>query len=206
MTRVAEASFGRDANRVLVLPTSMCYYAAPFLVWERQNTRTASKARHIISPFLFTSSKEASMEVGGTRSTWVEIHGSSHGGGGGSFHCFYQLQLPQLYSVEASMKFHIPYILPLTSTSTTNFRLLPHDSHKGPPTSVRSTSFGYSANSHGSSHGTKFTSGTASTEVGGSRFTSMEIPVVVGGSRSTSMEFRTSMEVRGSFHGSFHCH
>ena len=36
-------------------------------------------------------------------------HGSLHCSGSGSFHCFHQLQLQRIYSVEASMGFHIPY-------------------------------------------------------------------------------------------------
>ena len=35
----------------------------------------------------------------------MEIHGTV--GGSGSFHCLHQRQLPPIYSVEASMRFHI---------------------------------------------------------------------------------------------------
>ena len=102
-----------------------------------------------------------------------------------------------------------PYVLPLTSTSTTNFQLLSQDFHKGPPTSGRSFSIEVSTNFHQSSmdkltsmglefHGSKLTS----MEVGESRFTSIEFPMEVGGSRFTSMD------VGRSVHGSawkFHC-
>ena len=34
----------------------------------------------------------------------------STAGGSGSFRCFHQLQLPRIYSVEASMRIHIPLL------------------------------------------------------------------------------------------------
>ena len=43
-------------------------------------------------------------------------------GGSGSFHCFHQLQLPRIYSMEASMRFHIPL---QTSTYFTEYHKLP---------------------------------------------------------------------------------
>ena len=79
------------------------------------------------------------MEVDRIRFTSMEVSGSFHGikvstdGGGGSFHCFHQLQLPRPHSVKASMSFHVPLY---TSTSITNFQLLPQDVHKGSPTSI----------------------------------------------------------------------
>ena len=84
------------------------------------------------------ASMEISIEVGGSR--LIYFHGSSWKlpwkymevstvGGIGSFDCFHQLQLPRIYSVEASMSFHVP---PHTSTYF-------HEYHKLPAASTRLT-------------------------------------------------------------------
>ena len=84
------------------------------------------------------------------------------------FHSRWKGKLPILPSIDCSFHEHIPWklpwaliypdILPPTSTNITNFRLLPQHFHKGPPTSVRSTSTKVSTNFHGNVHGSKFIS------------------------------------------------
>ena len=77
-----------------------------------------------------TNFHEISMEVGGSRLTSknsMEVSGS------GSFHCFYPLQLPRIYSVEASMSVHIPlpYILPpISQTSSSLHKTNPNPNPK----------------------------------------------------------------------------
>ena len=93
-----------------------------------------------------------SKQVSGSIFTFMEVGASFKGpkcmkasnvGGSGCFHCFHQLQLPRICSVEASISFHIfRYILPLTFTNITIFQLLPRDFHKGRRTCVRTTSGG----------------------------------------------------------------
>ena len=115
-------------------------------------------------------------------------------GGSGSFHCFHQLNLPRVYSVETSMSFHIPL-----NTSTyfheyhKHFQLLSKDFHKGPPAPARPISMEVFTNFRGNFHESQFTSIEASIEVGGRIVTSTDIFMKVG-------RF-ASMGASESFHG-----
>ena len=134
------------------------------------------------------SCMEIPIEVGGSRYTSVEVSKVSTErtevssvGVSGSFHCFHQLRLLRINSVEASMSFHIRVPLHTSTyfhTSITNFQLLPQDVHKDPSTSVRSTSMEVSTWFHGYFpwnwiyiHGSQF----SSVQVGGNIFSCMEI-------------------------------
>ena len=59
----------------------------------------------------------------------MEIYGSSTVGGSVSFHGFHQIQLPRIYSVEASVSLHIPL------HTSIHF----HEYHKPPAASRRQT-------------------------------------------------------------------
>ena len=115
--------------------------------------------------------------------------------GSGSFYCFHQLQLPQIFCVEAYMRFHIPL------HTSTYF----HEYHKLPAASTRLALGSVDFRSsffrgvfhqrpwkpiyiHGSFHGSRWII-----------FISMETSMKVGGS------IFTSIVISGSFHGSFHC-
>ena len=112
------------------------------------------------------------------------------------FYYFHQLQLPLIYSAQASISFLIPLRTSPALTSITNFQQLSYGVQKGAPTSARSTSVDVSTNYHGSFHGSGINSTETTIEVGGSRFSSMQFVVEVGGS------ILVSMQVSGNFHGS----
>ena len=158
-----------------------------------------------INCFHGCTSMETSVEVGGNIFTW-EYMETSIVCGTGRFHCFNQLQLPRICSVEASMSFHLPLYISIYF----------HEYHKRPPTCTRlpqgsteflSICFHWSFHQlsrklpwksiyfHESFHGIPWKLPWKYMEVDGKIFTSMEISMEVGGSRFTSME------VSGNFHG-----
>ena len=118
---------------------------------------------------------EASMEIHGRFWLSVEVEASI-----ASINCSFHVHSPWKLP-RASI---YPYILSPTSTSITNFQLLPQDFHKSPPCSVRYNSMEVGGNFHGNFHGSLFTSMEAFMEVDGRVFSS------------------TSMKVSGSFLGS----
>ena len=93
------------------------------------------------------------MGVGGNIFTSMEASGSFHGNT-----CNFPLSMEveaKIASINCSFHEYIPWKLPWASiypyillpyTNTTNFQLLPQDFHKGPPTSIRSTSLDVSTN------------------------------------------------------------
>ena len=88
-------------------------------------------------------------------------------GGRSRSHCFHQFQRPQIHSADASMSFQFPYTPHYFHFFHECGKLLPQDSHKGPPTCVPSTCIESSTNFYGNFHGSQCSSIEASVENGG---------------------------------------
>ena len=118
-----------------VSQTSRCFYKTCIRVYRLPFVLLPWKSPWKLLPWTSVAGYLLPWKVGGRRFTFMEVSGSFHGRTwtfplsveSRSSHCFHQLQLPWIISVEASMSSIYPYILLPTSTSITNFHLLPQD-------------------------------------------------------------------------------